>query len=480
MILGVAHGLGNQTWNGCPTFDLSETVVFEQLFIHDSHSSDPAGGGGSHGFYSDGVGMAASRLLVVRITDDGIGGHTSGFTSTPQPFVIEDARIFAILPDVPKTTQCFEPTGDNALVADENEQERARGKIYATDVVAIGCSQEAVNQVAYGGYLSRFVTSGTNYSGLAQGSPAFSAAPSTVTLGATPFQLDLPGYANRVLDAAVFLIGGQHSASPFGVVGHCEACVVVGNVGQVAGTRLWGTTDYARSFLHLANQPSRIVDQVGVAAWRTRTLEITDSVFLSETASRFGNAHTDLDAAVLSRVWVGLGPGPTETLGGVADVAGNVWIDGAVGTSADPAGASTLGTLAGATLIDPCLETTLGSDVLAFGGAAVFGQGVRSPTLGPDPSVDAPLRAYVRSASGTAPCDHAAPSALGLRASNLGRAHADLGDLFLDHWDRYSSDDLTVLPEPSGRAASGSAVVLVWALARTRHRKRWDAALRAT
>jgi hypothetical protein len=472
VILGVAHERRGFTWKGCPTFDLSQTVEFDQLFIHDTASSDPLGTGGSHGFINNGAGMRASRLLVVHLSDDGISGYASGFTSDPQPFIIEDARIFGILPDVEKSAECFEPTGDNYLsLGGENEQERVRGKIIASDIMAIGCSREAVNVVAYGASVDRIVASGANYLESTHDMPLFSAAPSVNLTGTPAFKLDEPGYANTVQNALVFIVGRQYAGVPFAVAGRCIGCVVVGSIGRIEGTRLWGITDYVESFIHFTNNLSRILDPVNVAPWRTRSLVIDSSVLLSEYAPRLAGDHFDLDSLQVTDSFIGLSVGAGETLGGVGDVGASVQVAGIAGTSGNPAAGTTLGVSPTATVDDACLETALASDPLAFNGASLGGLITRSSELGPDAQDDALLRTHARSSGGTGACDHAAPESFGLRVANLGRAHADLGDLFLDHWDRYSTDDLVVVPEPAGTLLLIPGAALLALLARSRGRR---------
>jgi hypothetical protein len=471
VILGAAHEKLGLVWNDCPTFDLSQTLELDQLFIHDTASSDPLGTGGSHGVSTQGVGMRGSRLLIVHLTDDGISGHASGFASDAQPFLFDDARIFGILPDVEKSAECFEPTADNFLSASgENEQERVRGKLVATDIMAMGCSRETVNVVAYGASVDRIVASGANYLESDYDTPLFAVAPSTNPSGVPDFRLDSPGYANTVRNALVFILGREHSPAPFAVAGECIGCVVVGNVGRADDSRLWGFTDYVESFIHFPNSTSRLFDRVSTGAWQTRSLSLDNSVLLSESAPKLGPPHAYLDSFEVTDSVVGLGAGASSALGGVGDVAPSVQLTGIVATSGNPATNMTLGVSPGATVTDACLETTIPSDAVAFDGASLAGVITRSIDLVPDAGDDAPLRSYARSAGGGQVCDHAAPTQLGLRVANLGRVHADLGDLFLDHWDHYSTGELVVIPEPSGLPLLISGAGLLGVLRRRRDR----------
>lgn len=434
----VAHG-ETSSWNGCGTFDLSNLVTFDQLAIHDTWSSDPVGRGGTHGFYSDGAGVRATRLLVARVSDDGIGGGLSGFDSEPQPFVIEDARVFGVLPDVEKSAECFEPGGANAFDPRTgwSEQQRVRGLITARDLIAIGCSREAVNLPAYGATMDRVVISGGNYLEVANPGPLFSVAPSTNLIGASGIPLDDPQNQSLVRDALVFLIGRQHSSVPFIVAGRCEGCVVVGDVGRVAFTRLWNVTDYARSFLHFTTSGTILEEAWGAPSWYRTTLSLDHSVLLSEWATRLGTVHEHLAELHVTRSEVGLAGGPHRILEGVADTGARVEIDGVVGTTAGAAAATSLGVTPSVQLADPCLETTLDSDASAFDGVAAAGTVIRQPGPGPDAMEFAAISDHRATPSGL--CSAAAPQSLGLGRWNVGRVHADLGDLFLDHLDRVSS-----------------------------------------
>lgn len=409
-----------------------------RLHIHDSRNAAETGGG--HGIYIDGVkNLGIDGARIERISDDLFGsnlaGNETGTASDANSFDVRRLLLYEGIAERDLSQQCFEPGvlfGDGATATGVHNYARQAQAIRASDVIAIGCYQQAVNVVGLGAQLDR-VVSGGRFD--ASRTPPFrfyllpgSGVPpqefpnlvrnAVLTTYAEDGTRDIrsPVVIARIEDSVIF--GDEQSGDPTHRYAGFQACV-----------RTFWYHDGASDFALDGNSRS---DNVWgpLRDWE-------DCAFLSASAghlaARFSNLaspHTlrlrrllYLQAAAWNLSWGPLGNITTESFA-------TVDLDGAF-LSTEVVGTKDFDANPGGSLQDVCFES-LNDAATDFHGYA-SSTTLSLPALLPDVRDEPTVAALAGDPGSTDPCERAKPVALGL--AEIGMAHVLLGDFALSELD---------------------------------------------